>query len=214
MRPDHKSISAFCRNSNTEERGETIRIQADVDVVWTDIRDRGIGQDVMLLVECDISPFIRSKDPSSSSSELEQQVPEVLGGSFNDKMEFSRVSAKLLQPLVLDFAFEHDLGTVETTSSGPRSLKLHFTATDLPIHLEEAMEHVSIAACLSPVFYEDSRENDEISGLRRHLIRWIEWREHMRKLGVERVNWYGRSEDMKDFVDVYNDVRGTKDIFR
>jgi hypothetical protein len=179
-------------------------------VVWTDVRDRGIGQDLMLLIECDISPFLLESlsPPTSTNMQASQskslpnfQVPTV------DKIKDQ------LQPIHLDFTFEHDLGIVETTSSGPMPLNLWFTATNLTIKFDDPQEHVVMTVCLSPAFY-GSIDSDGRSGLKKHLLRWLEWREHMRHLGVERVDWYGRSEDMKDFVDVYNDIQGMKDKFR
>lgn len=180
--------------------------------MWTDVRDRGIGQDLMLLIECDVSRFL----PETLSSINTNATSRFSTSKFNHHNQpLDVISVKdAVQPLFLDFAFEHDLGIVETTSSGPMPLNLWVTATNLSIQFDEPRERVSMAACLSPAFYSFENDGIERSGLRKHLLRWVEWREHMRTLGVERVNWYARNEDMKDFADVYNDIQGTKDIFR
>lgn len=169
----------------------------------------------MLLLECDISPFLpEDLLPSTSTND---QASHNQASNSSELPESESVSVddirNQLQPIHLDFTFEHDLGTVETTSSGPMPLNLWFTATNLTIKFDEPREHVKMAGCLSPAFY-DNVDVYGRSGLNKHLLRWLEWREHMRHLGVERVNWYGRSEDMKDFVDVYNDIQGMKDTFK
>lgn len=224
LRPDHKSISAFCRGVGADGV-ESTSIRADVDVVWTDTRDRGIGQDLMLLIECDISPFLdgsAGKSPSkytkgpssnSSASSRSDRMKEKVETWWNFTDDSTSIASRL-PSLFLDFAFEHDMGIVETTSSGPVPLNFWFTATNIPVIFDEPQkEHVKMAACLSPAFHGPKNEGRS-SHIKEQLLRWLEWREHMRRLGVERVNWYARTEEMRDFVDVYNDLQGTKDIFR
>lgn len=165
----------------------------------------------MLLVECDAGPFLDFNGRNLEENDL-----------VTDKRAWNKTKIKenFTSSILLDFSFEFDFGTVETTSSGPRQLNFWFTASNFPVRFEKPKEHVTMAACLSPAFYhrsDDEQGADGANGKGRKemtLMRWLEWREHMRLLGVERVNWYGRHRNMRDFVDLYNDLQGTQDTFR
>lgn len=214
IRPNHKSITAYCGSSATN-LNDSSGIPGDVNVVWTDPRDRGIGQDVMLLVECDAAPFLHEKRGtkihSSGSISFESSAPDALAAGLEGhtvpELDKREMVAHLQDSLSLAFSFDLNMGTVETSSSGPMKLNLQFKTPNLTMHIDESKEeHVKIAACLSPAFYGVGGEMP--------LLKWLEWREHMRYLGVDRVSWYGRHEGMKDFVDAYNQLRYMKDNFR
>lgn len=133
-----------------------------------------------------------------------------------DFVDREEVVHRLQGGLVLDFSFVLDLGSVETTSSGPVHLNFQFQSSNLTMQLDEPKEYVTMAACLSPAFFDEVEEEGKGKGKKGSMpiLRWIEWREHMRHLGVERVNWYGRHAGMREFVDAHNELRGTKDTFR
>lgn len=174
----------------------------------------------MFIIECDAGPFLAGESESTRPSSAEALMPDTNGDVSVEKpkksLDRDEVMDRLQRGLVLDFSFVLDLGLVETTSSGPVKLKFHFQSPNLTIQIDETKEHVTMAACLSPAFYDEMEEEGNEKGKKGNmpLLRWIEWREHMRHLGVERVNWSGRHIKMKDFVDTYNELQGTKDTIR
>ena len=179
-------------------------------MLWTDYRDRGIDQDTILWIECDATPLLeyhlgRSGSGSGSAPDTAPSDDGVPAASA--LVEYTQEQVAQLRDVQFDFAFEHDLGTVETSTSGKVPLVQWYTAMDVDVQLASAspLDRVSMTACLSPAFYD---------GDRMPVLRWLEWREHMRRLGTERVVWYGRMRSMGRFVDEYNRVSGMKDVFR
>lgn len=158
-------------------------------VLWTDYRDRGIDQDALLFVECDATPLLAHHFGLSSA------LPSSSSFTATDVLALNTVS--------YDFAFEHNLGEVETSTSGKVPLVQWYTAMDVQVQVSKPLERTEMTACLSPAFYD-----------KMPLLKWLEWREHMRRIGTERVAWYGREESMGRFVEEYNKLSGTKDVFR
>jgi hypothetical protein len=210
LRPEHNTISAFCKDGSSNEKGVN-NTRAEVKVMWTDPKDRGIGQDVMLIIECNLDGF----EKKAIDKIPLRPEPQLSSGNFSSEAITSDTrtpksatqTVPIFKPLYLDLSFEHDLGMVSTSSSGLVPLNFWFVSTDLPVAVQKpTKDKVSMAVCLSPTFYDNEGEMP--------LRKWVEWREHMRNLGVERVNWYGRSEDMGVFVNSYNKLQGMKDVFR
>lgn len=212
VRPEIDAVAAWCKTGpgsrvgrsssaygdendedSTNFQGPT-SVKGEVKVLWTDYRDRGVDQDTLVWIECDATPLFRAHHGLS----------DALPATF-DAQQVAAMSS-----VTMDFAFEHKLGTgadLETSTSGPirDPLILWYTAADVRTDIHQPEVKVRQAACLSPAFYEEGEMP---------LLRWLEWREHMRRIGTERVNWYGRERGMGKFVDAYNRLAGTKDIFR
>lgn len=193
LRPELTSVTGWCKSSPSSAieagEGDPVSVKAEVNVLWTDYRDRGIDQDALLFIECDASPLLRAHYNLSSA------LPST----------FSASEAHALPSVTYDFAFEHNLGEVETSTSGKVPLVQWYTAVDVQLDLDKPLEKTSMTACLSPAFYPKGKMP---------LLKWLEWREHMRRIGTERVAWYGREEGMGRFVDEYNKLSGQKDVFR
>lgn len=108
----------------------------------------------------------------------------------------------------VSMAFTMDLGNlrVPTLPNYEQSITLRVGNADVPIQLTPPMEEKSeFAICLSPLTW--SWEDIPLWQL-------IEWRLHYSKLGVERVNWYGRDPGLKRFVDLYKEKQDSKDTFK
>lgn len=196
VRPELNAVKAWCKPAPSDSDGSQVddlaihSSKAEVKVLWTDYRDRGIDQDTMLWLECDATPLLRRKFNASTA------LP---------RDAFTREDVDKLTDFQLDFAFEHDLGEVSTSTSGQVPLNLFYMATDIDVAVHKPLPRVKISACLSPAFYEPGQMP---------LLRWLEWREHMRRIGTERVNWYGRDKEMARFVQAYNRLTDAQDIFR
>ena len=193
IRPELDAVSAWCKTSTatstkqSQEGDDVASVRAEVKLLWTDHHDRGIDQDVLLWIECDAGPLLRHRFGMSDA------LPAT----------FTQEDIGSLDSVSLDFAFEHKIGNTETSTSGSVPLTLWYTAADVDVQLHKPEEKVKMAACLSPAFYDSMP-----------LLKWLEWREHMKRIGTERVNWYGRQMEMEQFVNAYNKLAGTKDIFR
>jgi hypothetical protein len=108
-------------------------------------------------------------------------------------------------PISLAYVMDMGILTVPTLPEYEQPLLLRVGNMDVPIKLTPPMEEKSeFAVCLSPLTWtwEDIP-----------LWQLIEWRMHYAKLGIERVNWYGRNAGMKRFVDLYKEQQGSKDTF-
>ena len=183
------AVSGWCKNSPSSipNAADPVSVKAEVKVLWTDYRDRGIDQDALLFVECDATPLLRQHYGLSDA------LPS----------DFSKTDIAALPSVVYDFAFEHNLGEVETSTSGKVPLVQWYTAMNLEVEVSKPLPRTAMTACLSPAFYD-----------KMPLLKWLEWREHMRRIGTDRVAWYGRQETMGRFVEEYNKLSGTQDVFR
>jgi hypothetical protein len=194
VRPELDAVQAWCKSAADipiMPGEDTMSVKAEVKVLWTEYRDRGINQDTLVWAECDATPLLRAH------FEMSDALPS----------SFTQEQASQLPSISLDFAFEHKLGSgaqLETSTSGPvNDFSLWYTATDIKTEIHKPLEKVEQTACLSPAFYDEMP-----------LLKWLEWREHMRRIGTERVAWYGRQPNLGTFVDAYNKLAGAKDVFR
>lgn len=154
-------------------------------------RDRHIGQNVLLIIECDAVPLLRTHLRHS---------PALPAPTLEQRDVFS------LEKIQMDFAFLHDFGHGETSTSESQPLTLWYGAPGVDVQLDQPykLPRVKTTACLTPAFYTAGQMP---------ITRWVEWRLHMHKIGTQRVAWYGRTNEMKQFVDAYISLTGVQDTF-
>ena len=74
----------------------------------------------------------------------------------------------------------------------------------VPFTLKREIEKpkVQLAACVGPIWKQKG------------LFQTLEWRSHVARMGVERVYWYGREAEVREFVRDLNSIAGFDDEFR
>lgn len=153
---------------------------------WTDPLDRSIGQDGLFTIHCDADLLVQNR--------LENAGPA--------RASYTQQDVSSVESIAIDVVIEEQIPAESRVQSQVQN-NLTFASLDIQVQLHRPEEKVETAVCLSPAFYK-----------KMPLLRWLEWREHLRRLGNFRVNWYGRDARMEDFVNVYNRLSGAKDIFR
>ncbi|KAM0755619.1 hypothetical protein T439DRAFT_375948 [Meredithblackwellia eburnea MCA 4105] len=113
----------------------------------------------------------------------------------NIPSSFSSAKPKLSQ-LDLSLAFKLVGGSPGSAITKSDSLRLSLYRSENP------PSRVATTACVSPVWYE--------AGLQ-PTRRFLEWRTHLARLGVERVAWYTREPHFEAFVSTYNSATGATD---
>lgn len=94
---------------------------------------------------------------------------------------------------------------VENIEGTARNVSIVAQKRDLTVEITPPMpEKSELTVCLSPMYFDDEKLP---------LRRLLEWRQHMANLGVERVNWYARDDRLKQLVEGYRQVKGSKDLF-
>lgn len=149
---------------------------------------------MFITLECDATDLIDATIMKNTARN-EQQA----------SLEATEEEARMLRHIQIGFAFEHDFGTAETTYSGVRRLNFWYAAQDIDVYLTRPVSKAEQTVCLTPAFYKAGQMP---------IAKWVEWREHMRHLGTDRVAWYGRSAGMRTFVETYASLTGVKDTFR
>ena len=110
-----------------------------------------------------------------------------------------------IRQISMDVIFLGGQVEVETIEGTARNVSIVAQKRDLTVEITPPMpEKSELAVCLSPMYFDDEKLP---------LRRLLEWRQHMANLGVERVNWYARDDRLKQLVEGYRQVKGSKDLF-